>query len=328
MNTSFIHKPKLVISLAVVAAIIVGVVAFHFVGKPPVVNLPQNTADTTSGTIVTNSSDNVFDLAFPKGGRVASVAVKVGDTVVKGQALATLDAGDAAGAVTQAKGALELAQAQYASLDVQYANAKKQQDVLVQNAYRAMLSSGLVATPSVQDDSHIPTISGTYTCQNQGQYVVTPYTSGANSGYSFTYDGLEKGSGTVTFSAPQPLGTCGLYIQFAQGFSGATKWTINIPNTQSASYVTNKNAYDLAVTTRDQVLSQYAANLGQNGSSSAATAKAAIDTAEGAYQTALAAYKNNVIVAPVSGTVSFIDADLKAGQAVTQNKTVISITTK
>jgi multidrug efflux pump subunit AcrA (membrane-fusion protein) len=325
MKTSLIHKPKIIISIAAIVAVAIGIVAFHYVGKAPAVNIPDN-ATAPSGTVVTNSSNNVFDLAFPVGGRVASVSVQEGTRVTKGQVLATLDAGSAAGAVTQAKGALELAQAQYASQDVQYANAKKQQDVLVENAYRTLLSSGLAAVPSVQDDSHVPVITGTYTCDNQGSYTITPYASGANSGYSFTYDGLEKGSGTVTFSTPQPLGNCGLSIQFVAGFSGATKWTVAIPNTQVSSYVTNENNYNLAVTTRDQVLSQYEANLG--ASSDANTAKAAVDSAEGVYQAALGAYNNNVIVAPVSGTVSFIDADLKTGQSVTQNKTVISITTQ
>lgn len=325
---SLFNQPKFIIPLVAVIALIGGFIAFKTVGKAPVVSLPAVAEVDTAGTVVTNSSDNSVDLAFPKAGRVATVSVKVGDRVSAGQTLATLDAGDAQGAVTQAKGALELAEAQYASTDIQYANAKKQQDVLVENAHRTLLSSGLEATSTVQDDSHAPTISGTYTCLNEGTYTVTPYPSGANSGFSFTYAGLEKGGGEVTFNTPQALGSCGLYIQFSQGFSGATKWTIDIPNKKSANYVTNKNNYDLAVTTRDQVLSQFAANLGQNGSSAAATAKAAIESARGVYQAALGAYKNNVIVAPTAGTVSFIDSDLKAGQSVAQNKTVISISTK
>jgi hypothetical protein len=233
------NNPKFIIPLALIIAIIIGIVAFHYVGNAPVVHVPATSQPSaaSSGTIVTNSSANDFDLAFPQGGRVSSVNVTVGSHVTKGETLASLDDGTALGAVTQAKGALELAQAQYASQDVQYANAKKQQDVLVENAYRTLLSSGLAAIPSVQDDSHIPTITGTYTCDTEGSYVVTPYASAANSGYSFTYTGLEQGSGTVTFSTPQPLGKCGLYIQFAQGFSSATKWTVSIPNTESASYV-------------------------------------------------------------------------------------------
>ncbi len=323
---SIFNTPKVIIPIVAVVAVVAAVVLFRIVGKAPLVNLPPVAELTSSGTIVTNSSDNTVDLAFPKGGRVASVSVKTGDHVTAGQTLAMLDASDAQGAITQAKGALELAEAQYASQDVQFANAKKQQDVLVQNALRTMRSSGLVATPSIQDDSHIPSITGTYNCEAEGSYQIDPYPSGTNSGFSFTYKGLENGNGIVTYSTPQPIGTCGLYIQFAPGFAGATMWTIDIPNIKSATYVTNKNNYDLAVSTRDQVLSQFAANLGKN--SAANTAKAAVDSARGVYQTALGAYKNNVIIAPTSGTVSFIDADLKTGQSVIQNKTVISLTTK
>jgi multidrug resistance efflux pump len=324
---SFFNNPKLAIPVVLVVVAVAGFFIFRSVGKAPVVNIPTSN-NVASGTIVTQSTANSVDLAFAASGRVANVDVNVGDRVTKGEVLATLDTSAASGTVTQARGALELAQAQYASLDVQYANAKQQQDVLVENAYRTMLSSGLAAIPSVQDDSHIPTISGTYTCDTNGSYVITPYSSEANSGYSFKYSGLESGTGEITFSTPQPLGTCGLYITFQQGFSAATNWTVTIPNTESADYVTNKNNYDLAVATRDQVLSQYAANLGQNGSSAADTAKAAVDSAEGAYQSAVGAYQNDVIIAPADGTVSFIDDNLKVGQSVTQNETVISINTK
>lgn len=328
MKQSIFSKPKIIIPIAVVIAVIIGAIAYRSVGKAPVVNVPADQTVASANVVAADSSNNSVDLAFPQAGRVASVSVKTGDRVTKGQILATLDSGSAAGAVTQAKGALELAQAQYASLDVTYANAKKQQDVLVANAYRMLLSGGLTAVPSVQDDSHVPTITGTYSCGSEGSYEIAPYASGATSGYSFKYSGLESGGGAVTFSTPQPLGTCGLYVSFAPGFSGATKWTVSIPNAKSASYVANKNAYDLAMTTRDQVLSQYAANLGKNGSSSANTAKAAVDSAQGVYQAAVGNYQNYLIVAPTSGTVSFVDADLKAGQSVTQNKAVISITTK
>lgn len=325
MKQSIFHKPKIIIPIVLGIALIIGFVAYRSVGKAPVINIPSDT--TTNNNIVsTNSANNSVALGFPQAGRIASVTVKVGDHVTKGEVLASLDAGTALGAVTQAKGALQLAQAQYASMNVQYANAKNQQDTLVQNAYRTLLSSGLAAVPTVQDDSHIPTVSGIYTCTNEGSYVIAPYASGATSGFSFTYSGLESGSGTVTYNTPQSLGTCGLYITFVPGFSGATKWTITIPNTRSATYVANKNAYDLAVTTRDQVLSQYAANLGQ--SSNANTSQAAVVAAQGVYQSAVANYQNDLIVAPANGTVSSIDSGLKVGESVTQGKAVISITTQ
>jgi multidrug efflux pump subunit AcrA (membrane-fusion protein) len=325
MKQSIFNKPKVILPIVIIIALVIGAVAYRSVGKAPVVNIPSDTI-TNNNVVSTNSANNSVALGFPQAGRIASVTVKVGDHVTKGQVLASLDAGTALGAVTQAKGALQLAQAQYASMDVQYANAKKQQDTLVQNAYRTLLSSGLAAIPTVQDDSHIPTVSGTYTCTNEGSYTITPYASGATSGFSFTYSGLESGGGTVTYNTPQSLGTCGLYITFVPGFSGATKWTITIPNTQSATYITNKNAYDLAVTTRDQVLSQFAANLGQ--SSNANTSQAAVVAAQGVYQSAVANYQNDLIVAPANGTVSSIDVDLKVGASATQGKAVISITTQ
>jgi len=322
---SFINQPKKATTAALAIALILGALFYRSVGRAPVVNLPENTMTQSA----TNSSTNTLtDLAFPKAGRVAVVSVKAGDTVKKGELLASLDAGDAEGAVNQAKGALELAQAQYASLDIGYQNAKKQQDVLVSNAWRTLLSSNLAAVPS-EDDSHTPIISGTYACDKEGNYVISTYGAASDSGFGFTYSGLEQGNGAVvTYSQPQPLGSCGLYVQFIQGFSGSTKWTVAIPNIKSANYVANKNAYDLAVSTRDQTLSQLAANIGANSSSGANTAKASIDAAEGAYQAALGAYQNDIIVAPADGTVTFVDGNLKVGQSVAANKTVISISAK
>jgi multidrug efflux pump subunit AcrA (membrane-fusion protein) len=337
---SIIHKPKILVPTVLVIAVIIGLVSYRLIGQTPVVNVP---ADAGASYIATSSDgsiadDNSVDLAFPKAGRVSAVSVQTGDVVAAGQVLASLDAGDALGAVNQAKGALELAKAQYASLNVQYANAQKQQDVLVANARRTLLSGGLSATAvhaatdqstAAVDNSQAPTITGTYTCDKEGSYEVQTYQSGAESGYSFNVTGLENGQGAVTYYTAQPLGTCGLFIQFPTNyFAQNVKWVIDIPNAKSSSYAANKNAYDLAVATRDQVLKQLEANLGQNGSSDANIAQASIDAAQGAYETALGAYQNNLIVAPMAGTVTFVDSHLKVGQSVTANKAVITVTKK
>jgi multidrug efflux pump subunit AcrA (membrane-fusion protein) len=293
-------------------------------------------SDDASSTAATSSARSV-SLSFLKAGRIATVNVHEGDHVQAGDVLATLDAADAQGAVQQAKGALELAKAQYASMNVQYANAKKQQDVLVENAYHTLLSSGLAAvgenrttgTVKSGDDDQIPTISGTYTCDKEGSYEIYPFASSNGlSGYSFTVKGLETSSGVVTFHSPQPIGSCGLFILFPEGyiFDPSTKWVITIPNTRSTSYAANKNAYDLAVATRDQVLKQLEANLGKDSAPDANTAQATIDAAEGTYQVALANYNNTMITAPTSGTVSFVDNDLQPGENATANKPVITIT--
>lgn len=323
--SKLLSRPKIIVPIVAVVAIAIGAATYHLVGRAPIVALPSSSSpsDTSAAT-----SDLSTNLSFTVSGRVVQLAVKAGDKVTKGETLASLDGGTAQGTLNQAKGALELAESQYASLDLQYQNAKTQQDVLVSNAYNTLLSSSLQARSIGQDDSNAPVITGTYTCGKEGSYEIDPYVSGSTSSYSFNYSGLETGAQIASTSAPEPLGTCGLFIQFTPGFYTSTKWTIAIPNTTSSSYVANKNAYDLAVTTRDQVLSQLAANLGQGGTSDANVAKAAVDSAEGAYQTALAAYDNTIITSPVDGTVSFIDPDLKVGQVVTPNKPIISITTQ
>jgi multidrug efflux pump subunit AcrA (membrane-fusion protein) len=327
-----VSRPKIVIPVTMIIALAIGAISYGAIGKPPIVTLPssdQKLATSSQGTY-----DISTDLAFLKSGRLATVSVHIGDVVKKGDTLATLDASDTLGTINQAKGALELAKAQYASLNIQYSNAKTQQDVLVTNAHRTLLSGGLsaiarntvIGSSWTVDENQIPQISGTYTCDKEGSYEISPYASGASNGYSFEFTGLESGTGNVTYYTPQPLGSCGLSIQFPVGYySASIKWVIDIPNTRSSSYATNKNAYDLAIATRDQVLKQFEANLGKDSTSNANIAQATIDSAEGAYEVALAAYRNTIIVAPIDGVISFIDPNLKVGQTITANKTLITI---
>jgi biotin carboxyl carrier protein len=317
-----LSKPRKILPIVFVVALVIGLVAIRFVGNPPTVADFQNSTSTNIST-----DGNTISLSFNTSGRVASVSVVIGDKVTKGETLATLDAGVALGAVNQAKGALDLAKAQYGSLSIQYQNAKSQQDILVNNAYRTLLSSGLQAIPfGIADETHNPIVTGTYTCDKVGVYEIDPYVSSVDSGYSFNISGIETGSGNVTYGNPQPFGTCGLSITFVKGFSGSAKWTVTIPNTKSASYQINKNAYVSAVSTRDQVLSQLSANLGQNGSTSADVSSASIQAAQGAYEAALAQYQNNIVVAPLDGTVTFVNQNLKVGQSVTAGQSVITIT--
>ena len=331
----WLERPKIIIPAVLIVAILIGFIAYQFIVQTPVVVLP----DVSNSTSLSIGSDqNSINLAFPKAGRLATVAVESGSVVKKGDVLASLDASDALGAVNQTKGALELAKAQYASLDVQYANAKNQQDVLVKNAYRTLLTSNLmaVAEKADYDKTYMPIdngqvlqITGAYTCDKEGSYEIKPYASGAVSGYSFTFSGLEEGTGDLTNYTAQPLGKCGLFVQFPVGYSGTDiKWVISIPNTKASVYTTNKNAYDLAIANRDQVLKQLEANLGKGSSTDANIAQASINVAEGAYEVAQANYQNDFILAPADGTVTFVDSNLKVGQVVSANKTLITILKK
>ncbi|MDD4989123.1 MAG: biotin/lipoyl-binding protein [Candidatus Pacebacteria bacterium] len=320
---TFLEKPKVIIPAAIIIAFLVGAFFYRSIGNAPVVAIPSSSHSGVSFS--DGSAQNSVDLAFLRAGRLAEVSVNVGDTVRKGEVLASLDTSDVQGTLNQAKGALELAKAQYASLNVQYANAKTEQDVLVANAFRTLLSSNLIAVPHSKYDNSVlpvsedqtPVVTGTYTCDTETSYKITdPYAYGSFSGYAFY--------------TTQPLGSCGLFIQFPKGYSftNSVNWVVDVPNTKSSTYAANKNAYDLAVATRDQVLKQLEANLGKNGSPDANVAQAAVDAAEGTYEAALATYNNSLIVAPIDGIVSFVDSHLKVGQSVVANKTLITLLQK
>lgn len=318
-------KPRLTISIVALIVLIASAIAYGHIGRSPIV--PASITLSNSHEVIASGSN--VSLSFPKSGRVETVLINAGDEVSAGQVLARLSAPDAQGAVSQAKGALDLAEAQYASLNVQYANAKKQQDLLVKNAYQTLLSSGLEGTANIQDEN-TPIISGTYTCGKEGTYTLKPYQSGdTDSGYSMNYSGIENGTTGVKYENSVSLGNCGLQVKFLNKtiFNPAVVWTIAIPNTKSSVYLANKNAYELAENTRDKVLSDLATTIGNNTGSSS-VAKAQVDAARGAYQAALGAYQNNVITSPVHGIVTFVDPDLKGGQSVIANKSVISISVK
>ena len=75
-------------------------------------------------------------------------------------------------------------------------------------------------------------MSGTYTCDTEGSYLIKIYGSAAESGYSYNFSGLETGTESVSTEQPAPLGNCGLYLQFTPGDNyRATEWLIELPNT-------------------------------------------------------------------------------------------------
>jgi multidrug efflux pump subunit AcrA (membrane-fusion protein) len=319
--TKFLSNPKSILPIFAIVALAGTFFLWQHVGVAPTV--PSLLTNSSPG--VTISDGGNIALSFQKSGRIESVFVKEGDRVKTGATLARLSAPDALGLVNQARGALDLARAQYASLNVEYANTKKQQDLIVENAYKTLLSGGLEGVPSKQD-LNIPVITGNYICGKEGSYILKPYRSNdKDSGFSANFSGLESGTIPVKYDSPVPLGNCGLEIKFthAEAFSSNTVWTVAIPNTKGSVYVANKNAYDLAVTNRTKVLDDLLAKIGST--SGASVARAQVEAAEGAYQAALGAYQNNVIIAPTSGTVTFVDPNLKVGQSATGGKPVISI---
>ena len=160
-------NPKRVITLSILLALAIGIISSLVHSK----TLEQRFSTINDFPITGTSSDikskQNLTLAFPVGGRIKAVTVKIGDTVQAGAILASLDAENAIGAVNQAKAAYSSAQTAYDKLvngastpDIDIAkvtlnNAKSsfdnitaQQKVAVANAQSAMMNAGLSAIPT------------------------------------------------------------------------------------------------------------------------------------------------------------------------------------
>ncbi len=299
----------------------------------------QNLKTTVLATgQVVSSTD--LSLSFKTNGIVQNVKVKEGAKVRAGENLANLEQKDQVAALTTARGSLAQAQANYNKVlagasneDIEVAqvaldNAKtnvvsvqQQQETAVKNSYNALLNTSFQAVASTANvGSATVTISGTYTGQDQGIYKIIMYNSGT--GQKFQASGLESVDGDVK-SIPVPFGTRGLYIQFSGTGYNNDSWTINIPNTLSASYIVNYNAYQAALKARDSavstaqnaVLSAQASldfKKAQARPADLEVVQAQILSAEGQVQSALAVLDNTIIRAPADGTITSVD--IKAGE--------------
>lgn len=296
-------------------------------------------------------SETDLNLSFKTSGVVRQVNVKEGDKVKAGQQLATLNNQDAYASFTSARGALAQAQANYnkvlagaSSEDITVAqvtldNAKnsltssvKQQQVLVNNAYNALMNVGLSAVADLGNSGDTTaTVSGTYTGKEQGVYKISVYSTG--DGLYFHVNGLEIGNGKVSNSTPQPVGTKGLSVLFSStSVPTNNAWTISVPNTQSSSYITYYNAYNAALetqsitvsTAQNTVASAQAAldfKKAQARPADVQSAQAQILSAEGQVQSAAAILSNSIITAPANGTITSVD--IKVGELATALKQAI-----
>ncbi|MGI9117922.1 MAG: efflux RND transporter periplasmic adaptor subunit [Minisyncoccia bacterium] len=285
---------------------------------------------------VTSSTD--LSMSFIASGVIHDIPVSVGQKVKKGTVLARLEQGNEAAAVTSALGQLRVAQANYQKLlegatDAELTvvktaleNAKAdlartidQQTTIVENAKRAYLSTGLVAelAPGVISSATAPTISGAYTSDEEGVYNVSVYATG--SGNYFSTYGLESASGIASSTAPVPMGSRGLFIQFPATTTSGINWVVSVPNKQASTYVTNYNAYLAAVAAKDTAIASakavvasrqadYDLKVSKARTTDMAVAEANILTAEGNYQNAVATLEKRILRAPADGTITKIDA--------------------
>ena len=248
--------------------------------------------------------DSTISLSFPKGGTVSSILVEKGDEVATGTILALIGSTGAeasyAGAQAEVARAIALrdeiqsgqtkeqravTSTTIASAETALTNTIKNEAAKVETARATLLSSGLtVISADGNTQAPAPTVSGSYTCTGEGSYRIEPYRSNASSGYSFRYEGIETGTGTLYTRQSGPLGTCGLRIQFtADANYGNTNWIINIPNTESSIYAINKATYDQVLINEEQNIAaaQRALDL--------ALSKADVDTAGARVETLIAA---------------------------------------
>jgi HlyD family secretion protein len=300
---------------------------------------------SVSGTITAKSES---DLSFPTNGIVREILVKEGDFVTKGQILATLEQSELLADRQDAYAALRIAQADTSELitgprdeerDVTTAavaiakedleRTKTEEARKVENAYRTLLSEDLEALPLNRNTTATPpTISGTYTCE-AGTYTLEMFRSGAQSGFSYRLDGIDKGTYPAYIETPAPFGTCGLSIQFGAGTSyGNVTWEITIPNTRGDSYTTNLNTYTLALqqeqnavaaaeqayikATREQTLEN-----AQPRDEALTRAHAMIAQAEARLAAIDARISNRTLTAPFDGIIS--DIPVTVGEISTDN---------
>ncbi len=352
-----LNKPTQVIGVTAVLALIAGAFIYRYVGVAPEVHIEEGIKKTASLVGGYRDGDEV-NLAFPKGGRVNEVTVKVGDHVHKGDVLAQLDAIDAEGMVNQARGALAVAQANYektlsgatgADIDVLKAavdraqsnldKTKETQNIAVKNAYFNLLNSTIQAFPSdgTSDDS-APVISGTYNLGTVGDINLEFFHSTGGSGVAFRASGMATGTGQINLINEQPIGDSGLYVKFKDSMQIQNEhWTISIPNKKAPNYLANLNAYQSAFRVRDQMVSDAQAALEQAKSvlvarqaaarpEDVAIARAGVEATQGALHIAEGAYNNNFIYAPEDGDVTMVN--IKSGEIAVMNQRIITMIVK
>lgn len=346
----FYHMKKLLLSRSfyvAIAAAAIGFIIFMVVTVRSNQPIDYVTATVDRGSVqqlvsVTGvvEAEQSAELAFPTTGIVATVNVDKGDVVAAGDVLITLesralqaDRQDAfaglaravatrdellAGPQSESRGATAGAVAFKATTLTTIRNT---QTDLINNAYRTLLSTDLAAASDDPGEEAIaPTVSGTYTCAVEGRYTLETYSSGSNSGYSFRLSGLESGTYAVSSDQPVTMGDCGIQVLFnANSRYSNTTWTIDIPNKESARYITNRNAYTLAktqaasaITIAEQDLELAEINAVSTNaparSESVARANADIASANARIARVDAQIADRTIRAPFAGTITVIDS--------------------
>jgi HlyD family secretion protein len=292
-------KSKWTIGSIILILLVVGaILIFH---KNPVYQFVtvENGSITQSVSLTGNTTPlQSVSLAFGSSGIVSSTYSDLGKPVSKGQVLAELNMSDLLAQLHSAQAGLTIAKQNVST-----------QNTLVENAYRNLLNSTPEAIPSNGTSDYVaPVISGNYNLDKEGTINISFYYS--TDGVSFKVSGLASGNGGSCNSiTAQPLGNSGLYIKCSTTVINISDWNIEIPNKNASDYLTNYNAYQLALKTSN------------NYSSSVIDAQ--IAQAQAVVDGVSAKIRDAQIVAPISGIVTEFDA--KVGQLASPSVPLVSI---
>ncbi len=364
--------------------LIIGISLWWFLGRSTdAIPASVETGVVERGEVVEVVSETGFvqaaqsvDMAFERGGRVVEILVEEGAAVEAGDVLVRLDDSSVSADLSSAFARLEaeqvrlqellngadsnslaVTQSGVVSAETALTNAQRnldevvaQQNQLVANAEKTLRTAGLQAylvsgERENSDDSFIaPVVSGVYDSDEEGMYRIELYNSGAPSGSSYRVEGLEGGSGSVSTVNPTAVGTRGLFVQFPTNFAPRTEWEIPVPNTRSASYLANLNAYNSIVENRDLAIAsaesavraaESALNQGQtqltqvSGSARderVAAQRALVRQMQASVQSAQVQFDNMTLIAPFSGVVT--NTYTEVGQIVSATAPAVSLISK
>lgn len=314
----------------------------------------QDLIQTVSATGTVKSAEEI-NLNFKTSGKINRIYAKVGDKVKAGDLLVSLESTDASASVLSARASLKQAEAALAKLkfgaqveDVavtqasveaaktslanakqSYTNTVSSQAQNVANTFAQLMGLSAQAIPAKENISTATlAITGTYSGSERGIYTIrldNPIT------LTYSVSGLETNFGvTGSRAAPTPMGTKGLYIQFSSSGSLAANdvWTVELPNTQSASYATYEAAYRSSLTNQkqqvdaaeaivkqaEQTLAQTEAQLNLKTAPARSydilSAEAGVASAQAALLRANNDLAERIISAPVSGIITKVNSEV------------------
>lgn len=275
-----------------------------------------------AGTVEANI---VSELGFESGGVVRDVAVSVNDVVYRGQRLAGLSLGTLAAELQSAQAQVAIKRAQTTNTGVNIDAIRAKQNTLVENAYRELLSTDLVAEPQSSTYNQTPpAISGRYR-GDEGTYKIiikTASQTGESDLYVFDMEDVEPVR--INKTGPTPLGNQGLFIDFHNNASDyrSTTWYVSIPNTKSDSYAVAYSAYQAALGERERAINEAEAEL-RASSSGSSVAAAELAQAEAEVARIQALIDQRVLTAPFTGIITGVDID--PGESVSAADRAISM---